>query len=57
MIMQMGQTKNAAIRALMANNNNVEVALNWIFENMDLPNLNDPIPDDDDEAGDVKINQ
>ena len=53
----MGQTKNAAIRALMANNNNVEVALNWIFENMDLPNLNDPIPDDDDEAGDVKINQ
>lgn len=44
MIMEMGQSRNAAIRALMANGGNPEAALNWIFENMDRPDLNDPVP-------------
>lgn len=57
MIVEMGQTRNAAIRALMANQGNPEAALNWIFENMDRADLNDPIPDDDEEESDPNIKQ
>lgn len=40
--MNMGQSRNAAIRALLANNGNPEAACNWIFENMEI-DLNAPI--------------
>ena len=33
--MMMGMGKNRCIRALLANNNNVEAASNWLFERMD----------------------
>lgn len=49
MIMEMGQTRNAAIRALLANHGNPQAALNWIFENMDRADLNDPVPEDNDQ--------
>lgn len=41
--MEMGMSKNRCIRALLAMNNNVEAAMNWIFERMDDPSLDNPI--------------
>ena len=38
----MGYSRNACIRALKKNHDNVEAALNWIFENMDQ-NLDAPL--------------
>jgi len=33
--MEMGNDRNASIRALIANGDNAEAACNWIFENLD----------------------
>jgi|JI8StandDraft_1071087.scaffolds.fasta_scaffold1337102_1 uncharacterized UBP type Zn finger protein len=33
MLIDMGNNRNASIRALIATNNNLEAACNWIFEN------------------------
>lgn len=35
MLVEMGNHRNAAIRALIATNDNLEAACNWIFENYD----------------------
>ena len=35
MLIDMGNHKNASIRALIATNDNLEAACNWIFENYD----------------------
>lgn len=35
MLIDMGHHKNACIRALLATNDNLEAACNWIFENLD----------------------
>ena len=42
-LMQMGFTKEASTKALMAHPA-VEEAMNWIFTRLDDPTLNDPIP-------------
>jgi ubiquitin carboxyl-terminal hydrolase 5/13 len=43
-LMSMGFSLNRCKRALLASgNNNVEVAMNWIFEHMDDPNIDDPL--------------
>lgn len=41
--MEMGFSKNRCTRALVANNNNADFAMNWIFERMDDATLDDPI--------------
>lgn len=46
--MDMGNHRNACIRALIATNDNLEAACNWIFENMELQDLTAPIQEDDD---------
>ena len=46
MITDMGYTRNAAIRALIAQKDNLEGAIMWIMENMDSPTLNDPIEEE-----------
>lgn len=35
MLIDMGHHQNACIRALIATNDNLEAACNWIFENFD----------------------
>lgn len=35
MLVDMGNNRNAAIRALLATNDNLQAACNWIFENFD----------------------
>jgi len=43
-LMEMGFSRNRCIRAIMATDNNgAEVAMNWLFERMDDPTLDDPI--------------
>jgi len=43
-LMEMGFSRNRCIRAVMATDNNgAEVAMNWLFERMDDPSLDDPI--------------
>lgn len=51
MLMDMGHSRNACIRALVEQHGNVEAACNWIFENMDNPNINDPMPEENEGAG------
>lgn len=48
-LMDMGQDRNASIRALIENNGNVEAALNWIFENTDK-DLSAPLPEQNEAA-------
>jgi len=43
-LMEMGFSRNRCVRAIMATDNNgAEVAMNWLFERMDDPSLDDPI--------------
>jgi len=43
-LMEMGFSRNRCVRAVMATDNNgAEVAMNWLFERMDDPSLDDPI--------------
>lgn len=44
-MLDFGNERNAAIRALIANNDNVEAAMNWIFDNQDQ-DLSAPIKED-----------
>jgi uncharacterized UBP type Zn finger protein len=47
----MGFTPNAAKRALIHTKDNLEAATMWIMENMDSPNLNDPLEEDSSATG------
>ena len=40
----MGFSTNGARRALIATNNNVEAAMEWVFQHMGDPDFNDPLP-------------
>ena len=42
-IMTMGFSANAAARALIANQDNVEVACSWLYEHIDDANINEPL--------------
>jgi ubiquitin carboxyl-terminal hydrolase 5/13 len=44
MLTDMGFSRNAAMRALSATQNNVEAACGWIYEHIDDKDLNDPLP-------------
>lgn len=54
MMIDMGNHKNASIRALIATNDNLEAACNWLFENGDK-DLTGPIEEDDGGESDVKV--
>jgi len=43
-LMEQGFTRNGAIRAALATNNNLEAALNWILEHIGDADLNEPLP-------------
>lgn len=47
----MGFTPNAAKRALIQTKDNLEAATMWIMENMDNPNINDPVEEESSAAG------
>jgi ubiquitin carboxyl-terminal hydrolase 5/13 len=42
-VTELGFSRNAAIRALSKNQNNVEVACGWLYEHLDDADLNDPV--------------
>jgi uncharacterized UBP type Zn finger protein len=48
MLVDMGNHRNASIRALIATNDNLENACNWIFENYDK-DLTAPIEEEKEE--------
>lgn len=53
-IQNMGYGRNAAIRALKANKDNLEAACNWIFQHAD-ENLDAPLEEEN--AGGPEVNQ
>ncbi|ORE19494.1 ubiquitinyl hydrolase [Rhizopus microsporus] len=51
-LMAMGFSENRCKRALMnTGHNGAEVAMNWMFEHMEDPDIDDPLPTDDNQAG------
>ncbi|KRX02624.1 UBA-like protein [Pseudocohnilembus persalinus] len=57
MLMEMGMGKNRSIRALMENQNNPELAMNWLFTKMDDPSLDDPIKNDNNNDTNLKYSK
>lgn len=54
MLIDMGNHKNASIRALIATNDNLEAACNWIFENYDK-DLTGPIEQEGEASSNLDV--